>query len=102
MANNKKTAKKSNKKEMKTNVNQLFIVDLPRSDIHFKSIADCRRLLSVTVNQIRKNKIDHSKAKILIYAAISMVQIFEKTEIEYRIKEMKAQLDKYEKTQGRR
>lgn len=90
-------SKKSNKKARKTEENPPDNqYPLPIHDIHFKGIEDCRRLLSVVTNLVRKDLIRDTKAKLLCYLAVSMIQVFEKTEIMAGIKEAKEQLDKYE------
>jgi hypothetical protein len=108
MKSNRKTAKKSDKKQRKTKADQGNHEeppreDIPLSNIHFKSIDDCRRLLSVVTNLIRKDRIDHGKGKLLIYAALSLSQILEKTNIEAKLMELKIRLEQAERdAAGRR
>lgn len=88
--------RKQDKKSMKAEESQTGKHHTPSYNINFTSIHDCRRLLSVTLNQIRKDEIPHPKAKLLIYGALSLSTILEKADHEVEIEKLKVIATKLE------
>lgn len=48
-----------------------------KKKIHIKTYEDCRRLLSSTINQYRRNEINTSEAKTIGYLCGVMLQVLE-------------------------
>ena len=59
----------------------------PRSyKIHLKTAEDIRRLLSATINELRKNEIEPGRAGKIIYASSVLLTVFQQTSLEERLK----------------
>jgi hypothetical protein len=70
-------------------------------DCEFSTIQDSRRLLSIVTRSVMRDKLDHAKAKLLIYCATSLVNVFEKLEIEKGLAELRDKLDRYDRATRR-
>jgi hypothetical protein len=54
--------------------------------IHLKGAEDVRRLLSATINELRRNEIDPGRAGKIIYASSVLLTVFQQSTLEVRLK----------------
>ena len=57
---------------------------IPRK-IHLRTVEDVRRLLSLTINELRQGKIAHAIAGRIFYGAQVLLSVFEHGKIDERI-----------------
>jgi len=62
--------------------------------IHLKSPEDCRRLLSLTINELRENKIVDSRARTIGYLVNGMLSVLELTDLSKQLAELKERVGK--------
>ncbi|MCX5832003.1 MAG: hypothetical protein NT140_08970 [Deltaproteobacteria bacterium] len=62
--------------------------DKKRYKITLKTAEDVRRLLSITLNQIRRQEIDVQIGRAMIYGSQIMLNCFEQCSIEDRLKKL--------------
>lgn len=65
-----------------------------RSKIHLKNHEDIRRLLSSTINELRRYEINPTVGGKVVYAASVMIGLFEQTSLEARLERIEQALMK--------
>jgi hypothetical protein len=61
-----------------------------RYNMRFKTADDVRRMLSVTLNDLRRGGIDVQVARALIYGGQVLLNVFEQCELGERVKKLEA------------
>ena len=81
--------KKQDKKNNKTNADKGKQHETPspirKYRIHLRNYEDVRRLLSSTINELRENTIDSTRAGKIIYAAGTLMNCLEMVTMEARL-----------------
>jgi hypothetical protein len=62
----------------------------------FKTQDDCRRAIATVYRELEKDKMEAGKARVLIYAALSISQILSEHDMEARVEALESRL----KTKG--
>lgn len=64
-------------------------------NIHLRTAEDVRRLLSTTINQVRKGEINVPAARTIIYGAQVLLTVFEQCDISDRLTKLEEAVNRY-------
>ncbi|MGA2553403.1 MAG: hypothetical protein ABSF20_01300 [Smithella sp.] len=89
--NGNKTANKKVQKGVKANVDKRKHGDPPpkkKYKIFLRNAEDLKRLMSVTINELRRGEVNPMVAGKIFYGATVMLQIFEQVDLAAQLKEL--------------
>jgi len=81
----RKKREKENGKSNTDRPEQKTPAPVRRYKIHLRNAEDVRRLLSTTINGVRLGSMDHGTARVLIYAASTLLSVLEQINLEDRL-----------------
>lgn len=78
--------------------NRMKTLDASAPDVKIESCQDVVRLISETINQVRKGQVDPRVANAIGYLANVLIKAYEQGDLEKRIKDLEAAVKKTNRT----